>query len=145
MIVGIDIEKCFDEISHEFIMNKVARFEMKQDLHIQVIHEQIITSWLKQGYIDIEGFFSSKEEVQPTNAGVPQGGPISPTIMNMVMNGIQTCIKLPPPRNKTSHRGGRTNLEAQRKIYHDHKEHEDIPNHSGPKTKRIRRQQKNSF
>jgi hypothetical protein len=51
-------------------------------------------SWLKQGFIDVFDTCFPSNELQETNEGVPQGGPISPTISNIVFNGIEKCVDL---------------------------------------------------
>lgn len=48
----------------------------------------ILNSWLKAGALDMW-----KNESLESNAGVPQGGPISPTIANMALDGLERHIK----------------------------------------------------
>ena len=50
-----DIKSCFDEISHDWLMNNVP------------MDKGILRKWLKAGYIDRKKLF-------PTDAGTPQGG-----------------------------------------------------------------------
>jgi RNA-directed DNA polymerase len=45
----------------------------------------VVTKWLKAGYID-------KNKLFPTKAGTPQGGIISPTLANMVLDGLEEAI-----------------------------------------------------
>ena len=45
----------------------------------------MVTKWLKAGYID-------KNKLFPTKAGTPQGGIISPTLANMVLDGLEEAI-----------------------------------------------------
>ena len=40
----------------------------------------------------MKGQLSAKDQIMPTDMGVPQGGPISPTISNMVLNGIENAV-----------------------------------------------------
>lgn len=68
-----DIKGCFDHISHDWILNNI------------LIDKQIITKWLKAGYIDKNRLFLTKE-------GTPQGGIISPTLANMVLDGLEAAI-----------------------------------------------------
>jgi RNA-directed DNA polymerase len=68
-----DIKGCFDNISHEWIINNV------------LIDKTIVTKWLKAGFID-------KNKLFPTKAGTPQGGIISPTLANMVLDGLEAAI-----------------------------------------------------
>ena len=45
----------------------------------------MVTKWLKAGFID-------KNKLFPTKAGTPQGGTISPTLANMVLDGLEEAI-----------------------------------------------------
>jgi RNA-directed DNA polymerase len=69
-----DIKSCFDEISHEWLMNNVP------------MDKGILRKWLKAGYIDRKKLF-------PTDAGTPQGGIISPTLSNMALDGLEKELK----------------------------------------------------
>jgi len=69
-----DIKSCFDEISHDWLMNNV------------LMDKGILRKWLKAGYIDRKKLF-------PTEAGTPQGGIISPTLSNMALDGIEKELK----------------------------------------------------
>ena len=68
-----DITGCFDNISHDWIRENIP------------IDKQVVTKWLKAGYID-------KNKLFPTKAGTPQGGIISPTLANMVLDGLEEAI-----------------------------------------------------
>ena len=68
-----DIKGCFDNISHDWIINNI------------LIDKQIVTKWLKAGFID-------KNKLFPTKDGTPQGGIISPTLANMVLDGLEEAI-----------------------------------------------------
>ena len=76
-----DIKGCFDNISHEWIMQNIP------------LDKEILYKWLKCGYIETKELF-------PTEAGTPQGGTISPTIANMVLDGLETVIKAKYHRRK---------------------------------------------
>ena len=76
-----DIKSCFDEINHDWIMNNIP------------LNKVILRKWLKVGYIE-------KKRLFPTSKGTPQGGIISPVIMNMVMDGMETALKKQFPRWK---------------------------------------------
>ena len=56
-------------------------------------HPSILKQWLKSGFIDIKGTLFPANSVTPTEEGIPQGGPISPTISNIILNGIQTVAE----------------------------------------------------
>ncbi|MFZ5451276.1 MAG: group II intron reverse transcriptase/maturase [Thermodesulfobacteriota bacterium] len=65
-----DIKSCFDEISHDWLMNNIP------------MDRGILRKWLKAGYIDRKKLF-------PTVAGTPQGGIISPLLSNMTLDGLE--------------------------------------------------------
>jgi RNA-directed DNA polymerase len=64
-----DIKGCFDHISHEWILQNIP------------LDRMVLEQWLKAGYIDNKKLF-------PTEEGTPQGGIISPTLANMVLDGL---------------------------------------------------------
>jgi RNA-directed DNA polymerase len=57
------------------------------------VNKTILNEWLKAGYIE-------KKRLFPTEKGTPQGGTISPMIMNMVLDGLETQINKKFPRWK---------------------------------------------
>lgn len=69
-----DIKGCFDNISHEWILNHIP------------MDKDILRKWLKSGYVETGRLF-------PTDLGSPQGSAISPTICNMVLDGLEIQIK----------------------------------------------------
>nr|YP_009144874.1 hypothetical protein [Euglenaria anabaena]AKJ83321.1 hypothetical protein [Euglenaria anabaena] len=87
----IDIRKCFDSISHNFITELMTKYDIQGE-KVEIINTHIIQQWLKCGYIDIKGTISPKDTVIPTISGIPQGGPISPTIANMVLDKLEERI-----------------------------------------------------
>lgn len=74
-ILEADIKGCFDNISHEWILQHIP------------ISKKVMTQWLKAGYMEKKHWF-------PTESGTPQGGIISPTIANMVLDGLEQTINL---------------------------------------------------
>jgi len=76
-----DIKGCFDNIRHDWILENIP------------INKTILKKWLKSGYIE-------KKRLFPTKKGTPQGGTISPIIMNMVLDGLETAIMNLFPRWK---------------------------------------------
>jgi retron-type reverse transcriptase len=113
--IQLDIEKCFDRISHQFILDHVARIN-----GIDVIPKNIMNQWLKSGFFDIRGTLNPEGLLQPTTEGVPQGGPISPTITNMVLNGIEKAIDL--SRFQDASPSNRRLLNPNDKFVFKHKE-----------------------
>ena len=73
-----DIKACFDEISHRWILDHI------------LLDRQILGKWLKAGYIE-------EKTVYPTRKGTPQGGIISPTIANMVLDGLEPAARASVP------------------------------------------------
>jgi RNA-directed DNA polymerase len=68
-----DIRACFDEISHAWLLQNIP------------MDKQILRKWLGAGYWE-------KETLYPTRKGTPQGGIISPTLANLVLDGMQNAI-----------------------------------------------------
>ncbi|MEL7226664.1 MAG: reverse transcriptase domain-containing protein [Cyanobacteria bacterium J06576_12] len=46
---------------------------------------ELIKQWLKAGYVDAEMFHATTE-------GVPQGGPLSPLLLNIALNGMEDLL-----------------------------------------------------
>ena len=69
-VLEADIAGCFDNISHEWLLQYVP------------IDKRVLRTWLKAGVL-----FNG--EFQSTTAGTPQGGIISPTLANMALNGLE--------------------------------------------------------
>lgn len=69
----VDIEKAFDSVNHSWILENIP------------IRKKIVRQWLESGFIENNKFFV-------TETGVPQGGSISPTIFNIILNGIEEDI-----------------------------------------------------
>ena len=80
-IYEADIKGCFDNISHEWLSENI------------LMDTQILRKWLKAGYIE-------KQKKYLTTAGTPQGGIISPTLMNLTMDGMETLIRKRYPKWK---------------------------------------------
>jgi len=68
-----DIRGCFDEISHEWLMQNIP------------MNKQILKQWLKSGYVE-------NLQRNPSESGTPQGSIISPTLSNMVLDGMEDAI-----------------------------------------------------
>jgi RNA-directed DNA polymerase len=77
-----DIRACFDEISHEWLLQHVP------------MDKWMLRAWLEAGYWE-------KEQLFPTTAGTPQGGLISPLLANFALDGLeQTVQALGQPKDK---------------------------------------------
>lgn len=68
-----DIKGCFDHISHDWLLGNIP------------MNKRILDQWLQSGYL-------KKRQLFPTKAGTPQGSVISPTLANMVLDGLQDAI-----------------------------------------------------
>lgn len=68
-----DIQKCFDQINHDWLIRSIP------------IETNMLQKWLKAGYIE-------KKTLYPTKAGTPQGGIISPTLANMTLDGLEESL-----------------------------------------------------
>lgn len=80
-ILEADIKSCFDEISHEWLLSHIP------------MDRAILRKWLDAGFIE-------RQVHHPTTAGTPQGGIISPTLMNLTLDGLETSLtKHFPPRS----------------------------------------------
>lgn len=77
--VKIDIKKCYDQISHEWITK-----------NIPIVPKNIIKEWLKCGYIE---WHSNNKDIWPTEEEVSQEGLISPVICNMTLNGFEKYLE----------------------------------------------------
>lgn len=77
-VLDCDVANCFDRISHDWL-----------EAHIPM-DRRLLRMWLKAGVIDTG-------EYQPTSAGTPQGGTLSPTLMNLTLDGLEAaaCRNLP--------------------------------------------------
>lgn len=68
-----DIKGCFDNISHDWLLANV------------VLDKQVLSKWLKSGFIEFG-------KLNPTKAGTPQGGIISPVLANLALDGLEEVL-----------------------------------------------------
>jgi RNA-directed DNA polymerase len=73
-ILDADISSCFDKISHDWMLANVPTDKV------------MLQKWLKSGFV-------LDNRLYPTDAGTPQGGIISPTVMNMTLDGMETMLR----------------------------------------------------
>jgi RNA-directed DNA polymerase len=78
-ILEADIKGCFDNISHDWMLQHIP------------MDKQMLRKWLKAGFVD-------KAQCFPTDAGTPQGGVASPTLANMVLDGLEGRLKTRFPK-----------------------------------------------
>ncbi|MBW6519267.1 MAG: group II intron reverse transcriptase/maturase [ANME-2 cluster archaeon] len=77
-----DIKGCFDNINHEWLLDNIP------------MDKSILKQFLKSGFI-------YNRHLNPTKAGTPQGGIISPILANMTLDGIETTIATKYYTNKS--------------------------------------------
>jgi RNA-directed DNA polymerase len=72
-ILRADIRSCFDEISHRFLEATIP------------MDKEMLRKWLKAGYLDRGSYY-------PTEAGIAQGSPCSPVILNLTLDGLEKTL-----------------------------------------------------
>ncbi|MCP4373826.1 MAG: hypothetical protein GY797_37855, partial [Deltaproteobacteria bacterium] len=75
-----DIKGCFDNIDHDVVI-RILRRKIKDNTFLQLIKDM-----LKAGYMEDWKFHQ-------TYSGTPQGGIVSPLLMNIVLNELDTYIE----------------------------------------------------
>jgi group II intron reverse transcriptase/maturase len=73
-ILKVDIQKFFDSISHEWVLE-----------HIHLPHH-VLEKWLKSGVLE-------SGKLQETTEGTPQGGIASPLLANIVLNELDAYVE----------------------------------------------------
>jgi len=78
-VLDADIEGCFDNIDHQMILDRVrARIKDKETV-------ALVRAFLKAGVLTDLGLEAA------TATGTPQGGVISPLLMNIALHGMETA------------------------------------------------------
>ena len=72
-VLEADIKSCFDKISHQWLLENIA------------IDKEILKKWLMAGYVQ-NGILHSTQE------GTPQGGIISPMLLNITLSGMEKML-----------------------------------------------------
>lgn len=75
-VLDADIEKCFDRINHDALLNKLETLP---------VVEQLVRGWLKAGIVDAGQWLFPE-------AGTPQGGVISPLLANIALHGFERAL-----------------------------------------------------
>ena len=81
-ILDADLAAAFDRIDHQHLLDAVGSFPARDR----------IAAWLKAGVIEREQFTSTEE-------GTPQGGVISPLLLNVALHGLEAAagVRYDPP------------------------------------------------
>jgi RNA-directed DNA polymerase len=74
-VLDADIEGAFNNIGHLALEQAIGNFPARE----------LIKQWLKAGYVE-------DEMLHPTNTGVPQGGVISPLLLNVALHGMEQAL-----------------------------------------------------
>lgn len=84
-VFDADLKGCFDNIDHDYLISKLQTFPSMRDQ---------VYAWLKAGIF--EGFFLSSEDyssVRENPTKTPQGGIISPFLVNVALHGMEFHLK----------------------------------------------------
>jgi RNA-directed DNA polymerase len=65
----------FNNIGHAALEQAIGNFPARE----------LIKQWLKAGYVE-------DEMLHPTDTGVPQGGVISPLLLNVALHGMEQAL-----------------------------------------------------
>jgi RNA-directed DNA polymerase len=72
-ILDADLTAAFDKIDHSFLLSQLGTFPARD----------MIAAWLKAGV------FEAGKGFAPTEEGTPQGGVISPLLLNVALHGLE--------------------------------------------------------
>jgi RNA-directed DNA polymerase len=86
-----DIKRCFEQLSHEWLLAHIP-------MDTAILHK-----WLKAGYMEEAIFY-------PTEEGTGQGGPISPVLANLALDGLERKLRERYPKATTRSRKAKVNL-----------------------------------
>ncbi len=74
-VLDADIEGAFDNIGHCALQEAIGNFPARE----------LIKQWLKAGYVE-------EDMLYPTETGCPQGGVISPLLLNIALHGMEEAL-----------------------------------------------------
>ena len=73
-VLDADLTSAFDRIDHNFLLDRIGTFPAREQ----------IRGWLKAGVVD-------RGRYAPTEGGTPQGGVISPLLLNIALQGMEAA------------------------------------------------------
>jgi RNA-directed DNA polymerase len=73
-VLKTDIQACFDRIDCQWLLKHV------------VMDKTVLRKWLTAGYME-------KGKLYSTESGTPQGGIISPTLLNVALSGLERAVQ----------------------------------------------------
>jgi RNA-directed DNA polymerase len=79
-VVDLDLEKFFDWINHDVLMVRVAR---------KVGDKRVL--WLIRHYL--QAGIMADGLVKTAREGIPQGGPLSPLLLNILLDGLNKGLE----------------------------------------------------
>ena len=94
-VVDADITGAFDNIRHETIHRALRGFPAKR----------LINAWLKAGVME-------KAHFEPTETGTPQGGIISPLLLNIALHGMEAALGITYAYHKDKQQWNNTGKRA---------------------------------
>lgn len=83
-VLDADIAKCFERINQTALLTKLNTYPGLR---------RTLKAWLKAGVLD-------GAELFPTEEGCPQGGVVSPLLMNVALHGLETAIASAFPQKR---------------------------------------------
>jgi RNA-directed DNA polymerase len=86
-ILDADLAGAFDNIDHDYLLEAIGDFPARR----------MVAGWLKAGMFEAGKGFS------PTEAGTPQGGVITPLLLNIALHGLEEAAGV---RYRTGKRAG---------------------------------------
>lgn len=78
--VDVDLSKFFDRVDHDMLMNRLRRFIADKALL------KLIGRYLRAGVL-------IDRKLHPTSEGVPQGGPLSPLLANVMLDDLDKHLE----------------------------------------------------
>jgi RNA-directed DNA polymerase len=74
-VLDAGIEGAFNNIGHTALLQAIGNF----------LARELIKQWFKAGYVE-------DERLHPTETGVPQGGAVSPLLLNVALHGMEQAL-----------------------------------------------------